>query len=1046
MNRLIAFFAKQRLLGNLFTFFVILVGIYSAITIRREIFPNVTFDIITITTLFPSASPSEVEKLITNPLEQDLQEVDGIKKLTSTSVENRSVIVIQLDPDQTSEAKGKSDVQDVVDRFELPTGAEDPIVTSLESKQSPIIELSLAGKVSDVELRNIAKSYERELELVPGVARVVPRALRDREIWVETDPKKLALYRLSLDEVVSALGRQNVSIPAGTVKPGSASQFEKIVRTLGEFESVEDVEKTVIRANDFGAAIRIRDVAKVFEALEEPTVLTRTNGLPSLTLTVLKKEKADAIELVDAVRKRVQELQSQGDARIQTGFLMDMSMFIRRRISILTGNLVIGLVLVLTILGLLLPFRTAAIVSVGIPFSFLGAMIIFNWTNSSLNLISLIGLIIVTGMLVDDAIVVTDNSVRLMEEGHSPEEAAIKGAQQIWPAVTASVLTTVFAFLPMLFMSGIFGKFIKEIPLGVIAALMISLFEAFLILPQHFAHFMKPTLKAAPGASRPGPLKRALAATTAFWENKMVPMYARALKHVLRFRYAIAIGAIALFAGSLVLASKGMKVVMFPPEGIEIFFVRIETPTGTPLERTAELIRPIEKAIAGLPDHEVDDYLASIGLVQQDPNDPETRRGGEYAQIAVYLPPETDRERTAAQIIEQLRKEIGLPPGLSSVRFDRVRSGPPVGKPVSVGIRGAEYEDILPAAKAMRELVSSIPGVSDIADSYIRGKEELQIRVNGPEAAAAGLSAASIGATLRGAFDGIVATSIQELEDEVDIRVRYPQSARAQESTIEQVLIPNPMGALIPLSSVAKVTRGQGLASYNHESNRREVRVTGDINTDITSATAVARVIQNQLRDFQKRFPNVTIDFGGEEEDTQESFQSLGRAFIIALIGIFMILVAIFRQVLQPVLVVLTIPLGVMSVIWTFFLHGLPLSFMGMLGIIALAGVIVNNAIVFVDFVNQQRAEGADRFQSILAAGKMRIRPIFLTTVTTVSGLLPTAYGLGGLDKFVVPIALALGWGMLFGSILTSIIFPAAIAILDDLHEFLSRLRKRTIN
>lgn len=1042
MNRLIEYFAKQRLFGNLLTFFVILVGIYSAITIRREIFPNVTFDVVTITTIFPAASPEEVEKLITNPLEQDLQEVDGIKKLQSHSVEGRSLIVVQLDPDQTTEEKAKSDIQDVVDRFELPINVERPIVTSLESKQSPIIELSLAGEISDVEMRNLAKHYERELELLPGVARVVPRALRDREIWVETDPRSLSRYRLSLDEIVNALKRQNVSVPAGVMKPETSRDLEKIVRTIGEFKTIPDIENTVIRANDFGVPIRITDVAKVYPALEEPTVLTRTNGKPSQTLTVLKKEKYDAITLVDRVRARVAELQSQTDPRVKASFLMDMSMFIRRRISILTGNLVIGLALVLTILALLLPFRTAAMVAIGIPFSFLGAMIIFNWSNSSLNLISLIGLIIVTGMLVDDAIVVTDNSVRLMDEGMSAEAAAIKGAQQIWPAVVASVLTTVFAFLPMLFMTGIFGKFIKQIPLGVISALLISLFEAFLILPQHFAHFAKPT-KTITTEKRRGPLARALITTASFWDNRIVPAYSTMLGYILRFRYLVAGGALALFVGSLIFAGTAMRIVMFPPEGIEIFFVRVEAPTGTPLERTAELVRPIEAAIAKLPDEELDDYLTSVGLVQQDPNDPETRRGGEYAQIAVYLPPETDRKRTAAQIIEQLRQDIGLPPGLTSVTFNRVRSGPPVGKPVSVGIRGSEYEDILPATHAMRELVTKIPGVMDVSDSYVPGKHELQIRVNGPEAAAAGLSAASIGATVRGAFDGIVATSIQELEDEVDIRVRYPQSARKHESTIEQVLIPNPMGALVPLSSIARVTRGQGLATYDHEANRREVRVTGDIDTKVASATEVARQIQRILPEFQKRFPKVSVDFGGEEEDTQESLRSLAASFIVALIGIFMVLVAVFRQLLQPTLVVLTIPLGIISVIWTFFLHGQPISFMGMLGIIALAGVIVNNAIVFVDFVNQQRAAGSDRITSIIEAGKMRIRPIFLTTATTVFGLLPTAYGIGGLDKFVVPIALALGWGLLFGSILTSVIFPAAIAILDDLELGFMRLKRR---
>ncbi len=380
---------------------------------------------------------------------------------------------------------------------------------------------------------------------------------------------------------------------------------------------------------------------------------------------------------------------------------------------------------------------------------------------------------------------------------------------------------------------------------------------------------------------------------------------------------------------------------------------------------------------------------------------------------------------------------------LPRVTFEQLNQGPPVGKPISLSVRSEEYVDILPAVKILKETLATIAGVTDIQDSYLLGKQELVVKVNGAEAAAAGLSVASIGISVRAAFEGIEATSIRELDEEVQVRVSLPRSAREQESTLRELKIPNPQGQLIPLMSVAKIERGQNLSVYEHEMNRREVKVTAGVDVNTTSALAVNSKLKQLLPELSKGFPKVQVAFGGEDQDTSESMASLGRAFGIAFLAIFLILVFTFGNLLQPLLVVTTIPLGITSVIFAFFVHGRPLSFMGMMGIVALAGVIVNNAIILVDFVNQARSEGTDKLQSILDAAHKRLRPILLTTLTTVVGLMPTAYGIGGTDPFVVPIALALGWGLLFGSVLSTLVFPAGIAILDDIEALQKRLGER---
>ena len=489
MQRIIEFFVRQSLFGNLLSIAVIGLGILSGFLIKREVFPNVNFDVITVVTPFPGASPSEVEKLVTNPIEQDLKEVDGVKRLLSASIENRSGIVLFLDSDQTTEEQAKQDVQDVIDSLEeLPEGTKEPLVTAVKSKQQPIIEVAIAGDIPEMDLRNIAKKLEAELEKVPGVAKVVHRGLRDVEVRVETDVKKLAHYRLSLDDVVAALKRQNLSIPGGVVESSGDQVPEKLVRTVGDFTTPEEIKKTVIRANELGEPLRVGDVAEVFYDLEKSSVVTRTNGLPSLSLTVLKKEKADAIDLVDAVKARMTELKPQLDSRLGVSFINDFSQYIRRRLGILTGNLGIGLAMVLLMLPLLIPFRFSLLIALGEPFAFLGTIMVLYYTGNSINLISMMGLIIVSGILVDDSIVVTENAVSMVEKGADPYTAAVKGTMQIIGPVTASVLTTTVAFLPMAFMSGIFGKFIAQIPLAVVTALGDSWFETFFILPTHIAH------------------------------------------------------------------------------------------------------------------------------------------------------------------------------------------------------------------------------------------------------------------------------------------------------------------------------------------------------------------------------------------------------------------------------------------------------------------------------------------------------------------------------------------------------------------------------
>ncbi len=1049
MNRLIAFFARQRIFGNLLTFFVIVAGYYSMTSIQREVFPNVKFDVINIQTIFQGATPEEMERLVTNVIEQEIKEVDGIKTVRSTSAEGLSDIKIQLNPDETTADKGKDDIQNVIDRLtDLPAGSEKPVVISMETKYQPVVELYLypKGEVlsNPLVLREQARLLEREIKQLKDVAKVQYSGWQDLEFRIEPNLKSLAREHITLEQLITTLQNQNKSTPAGKLE-GQAN--EQLIRTLGEYANQDEIENTVIRANDYGEVLRLKDVASVHFDQARPKVLTQYQGKRAIRMLILQKEKADTIRLMEELRAKLIELKPTLLKDMDASEVNDASSYISRRLNVLNTNLLVGLTLVLLLLSLILPFKVALLVSVGIPFGFLGTMICFLNAGVSLNLISLVGLIIVTGMLVDDAVVVTDNCVRLIDEGLNPEEAAIKGTQQIWPSVCASVLTTIVAFMPLMFMSGIFGKFVKQISYGVILALLISLVEAFVILPGHIAAYIKK--RKTVDSSKTSVGSRFLSITTwtgQAWNEKLLPRYVALMKRLIVARYRTLMIFGLVFVGILFFSKTFMKVVLFPPNGVEIFTIKVKADLGSSLDRTEALLRPINARINEMSPKELLSATTLVGENAYDPMEPGFRRGTEYAYILVFLTPSDSRKRSADTIMEEMRTKVGRPPGFEELQFSRVSSGPPVGKPVSLSVTGKDFSKIRAASEDLKRYLATVKGVKDISDTYALGKEEIRLRIKQKEAVAAGLDATSIGLAVRAAFEGIVATSLRNLAEEVDLRVLLESKARASLQTLSELRVLNRSGQLIPLRNVVEFDKGQGLQVVDHKDYLREVNVAADIDYGVTSSTEANDSVRTYFAEFSKRHPGIGVSFGGEDQDTVEAFQSLGRAFVVAFMAIFLILVMTFQNMSQPLLVMVTIPFGIMAALIAFFLHGWPITFMGGMGIIALGGVIVNNAIVMIDFVNQNRKRGMDSIASILEAASARIRPIFLTTGTTVVGLLPTAYGIGGLDEFVVPIALALGWGLLFGSLMTALIFPVAIAVLDDFVVWLAKRRAKYLN
>lgn len=1037
MKSMIRFFFSQHLFANLVTVMIIAVGAISVLTIRKDLFPKVDFEITVVTAVFPGASPDQVEKLIVNPLEQALREVDGLKKVQSQALDSRAVITVTLDPDARDPEKTNDDIQRAVDQVDdYPADAEKPLVVALESGQTPVVELAVtSASLPELELREAAKYIADELSNVPGVAKVTKDGWRRQEFKILVDQEKMTRNHIALSNVVDRIRAQNVQLPAGELQLPTGREMS--IKTDGEFRDASDILKTSLRTNFEGYGVLVSDVAEVTRGLEKPSILYRTNGESAFKLTIVKKEQADALKTVKAVREAMERVKKNLAPGVETAFINDFTFYLKNRLSTLSGNMIMGIALVCIVLALFLPFRVALVVAVGIPFSMFLAIMTIQYFGYSLNLISLIGLIIVSGMLVDDTIIVTENIFRRLENGQPMAEAVVDGAAEMVAPVTASVLTTVAAFGPMLFMSGIFGKFVFEIPLLVILPLLYSLIEAFIMAPAHIQTIVGNSVKKHVE-------KRNLNANTdrAHWYDRLLPRYRSLIALSVRRRYVV----LSAFVGILILTgvlTTQMRFILFPPEGIYTFFIRVDAEPGASLKEMSGLLAQIEPEIKKLPDTELVDYTSMVGIQQEDPSDPLTKRASHYGQILVNLTPEGTRERTVDAVVAELRERIKAPPGATKLSFSIAQGGPPQGRPISINIFGDDFAGLRTIANSVKETMKTVPGIQDIEDSEVIGKKEVTVRPISSLVSQAGLSNSEIATTVRAAFAGLVASSSRTLDEEIDIRVQLKPPQKNADQQLSDLKIGTTQGNLVPLAKIAKFEEADSRLIIQHEKYKRILNVSASVDLDKTTAIAATKVLQEKLKDVLKDHPTYEIAFAGENEDTAESMQSLVRAFGIAALLIFMILVLTFQSFLQPILVLIALPLGFIGVVFALLIHGKPLSFMSMLGIIALAGVIVNNAIVYIDFFNSRRKDGLDVDDALVDAASTRLRPIILTSLTTVLGLFPTAYGIGGSDGFVATLALALGWGLLFGSCLTVLVFPAILRIVADLQGFGSRVFKR---
>ncbi len=1021
MKSITEFSVKHSMFVNLLSVFLVVAGCVSLFQLKREAFPSVSYEVVTVTTMYRGATPEEVERLVTTPLEKELKEVDDIDEIDSSSSEGLSTIMLTMSPDIKNKRKVVADIQTAVDRvIDLPKDAEEPLVTEILSKNIPVIITSLSGKLPEPELQKFAQTLEDEFMDINGVAQVNRRGFRDREMWVEVDLDKMRNLHVSFAEIRLALANRNIGLPAGKIETGTDVLS---VKTKGEFYTKEEIENVIIRANDAGILLRIKDVAVVLDTFEEENIINKTRGTRSISLIVIKKDKGDTINIVNDVKKAIEEFKFASPEGLNIDTFYDMSFYIKRRLNVVRSNGLIGSLFVIGALFIFLHHIPAILTALGIPIALLTTFWVMNLLGISINLITMFGLVLVLGMLVDDGIIIAENIYRYIEQGVEPREAAIKGANEVMLPVLSTVLTTIAAFSPLMLMSGLIGKFMRGVPIVVCIALTASVIEAFIILPSHMANFVKP-------------IKNHHQTKKGQWLNRLTDRYAGLLGKALKHKYKVCIVTFLLFIASVVTAVKFMPFVLFGGRGIEQFMIRAEAKIGTPLSKTEELIKPVEKLIESMPKDYIDTYATQIGLLQEEGgHDPDVNYGNHLVQITAYLTPDQKRKKGAKEIIEEYRPALSKIEGFQRLYFQEISEGPPVGKPIYVRVRGDDYNVINKITAKIKEYLSTKKGVSDIVDSYKLGNKELHVIVDEERAALADLSVSDVALAVRSAFEGSIATSIKPIraEEEINVRIRLQENQRNKRKILNELLIANRRGNLIPLNKVAKIVEAQGIKTVRHLDGRRFVYVSGEVDNKNITSRKMKALLTKKFKNISSEYPGYSIKYGGEMEETQKSMTSLATAFLLAFLLIFLILATQFNSLVQPFVVMLGIPFALIGVVAALILHGEPFGFFVIMGLVGLTGVVVNDSIVLMDFINKLRLKGMPRYESIMQAGRLRLRPVILTTITTVAGISTVAYGIGGKDPFLQPMALTITWGLVFATILTLIVIPCIYAIIDDI-------------
>jgi multidrug efflux pump subunit AcrB len=1048
----LAWFARNHVAANLLMLLIMVSGFMTILTIKVEFFPEMSVDVITVSVPYLGASPSEVEQGVALRLEEAVDSVDGIKRISSTSAEGFCIVTIEAD--EYADTKDVLDnVKAEVDRIiTFPEETEKPIITELTTRQQ-VLNLVLYGNASEKVLKELANEVRDELTAKDNISQANVVAVRNYEISIEVSEENLRRYGLSFDQVAGAVKRSSLDMPGGSIK---TSGGEILFRAKGQKYYGSEFEKTIVLTRSDGTQIRLGDIAKVIDGFEDSDVSTRFDGQNAAIIQVFRVGDQGALDISNTIIEYVENKQQSLPAGISIASWYDTSVMLRSRMNLLKRNAVIGLILVFLCLTLFLDLRLAFWTTMGIPISFLGAFWLMPVFDISINMMSLFAFIMSLGLVVDDAIVVGENIFSYRQQGMSPIPAAIKGVKEMAAPVTMAVLTTVFAFLPLMYTKGMMGKILRVIPLIVISVLMVSLVEALLILPAHLSTG-KIARKNNSKKRRFGSMHLAIGTTL---EKFINGPFVRLATAAVRLRYVTLACGIAIFLSTVGLIVGGyIKFTFFDAVEADNMIAMLTMPQGTPLEQTREIVKKMEAAAEQVR-REVDSLrpgqpsifkhtLTVIGdhptMRMQGPGS--VSAGGvsaaHLAEVNVELLSGEQRgEISSVEQTNRWRQLVGEIPGADNLRF--MSEFKSIGEDINVELAHDDFDTLLAAVDQLKMILKDYQGVSDITDSFEPGKREIKLALK-DTGRTLGLTLADLARQVRQGFYGEQAQRIQRGKHDIRVMVRYPEDERTSLADIENMRIRLPNGTQIPFNTVADVKYGRGYANIRRVDRKRVVNVSGDVDEEVANSEEINRdLAQNILPDLMRRYPGLTSRFSGAQRERNESLGSLRVNFVIAMLAIYGLLAVQFRSYAQPVIVMSAIPFGIVGATMGHLLMGFNLSILSLFGIVALCGVVVNDSLIMIDLINRERRSGIELGQVIRDSVTRRFRPIMLTTMTTFLGLLPMLLEKSLQAQFLIPMAISLAFGIVFATMITLLLVPSLYMILEDVKALPATLRRKT--
>lgn len=1037
---MIEWFTKNGVAANLLALVIVIGGMVAILsTVKIELFPQFSMDTITVSVPFLGAAPEEVEENINMRIEERIQDLEGIKELRSTAVEGQGTVSVEIEKGYDSR-KLLDDIKSRVDAIDtFPEEAEQPVVEELLIKRE-VLAVSLYGDADEGTFKLLGEEVRDELLEFPNITQVEIVGVRDYEISVEVSEDALRRYGITFDQVVRAIQNSSIDLPGGSIKSQGG---EILLRTKGQAYKSKEFEAIVLLTEQDGTRVTVGDIATVVDGFTDNPLELMTNGKAGVDLVISEVGDQSPLDIAETVKEYVANKEHQLPAGISISVWRDSSYYLLGRLNMLIDNALIGLILVLVVLTLFLRPSLAFWVMLGIPISFLGTFLIMPWVGISINLISLFGFILVLGIVVDDAIVVGESVFTEFQKNGPSVESSIRGAHIVAVPVTFAVLTTAVAFTPLLTLPGFTGKFLGAIPMVVIPTLLFSLVESKLILPYHLS------------LCRVGEHKRDKINVFQRFQRKVADglewhvehQFRPLLRLCLNNRYLTLSAFIAIFALVISLVVGGrIKLTFFPPVPSDYIAVLLTYPDGTPEEVTRKGMQQVEDALNRvIAEAKADgrenpvEYIQTVLGVHAFGGGPGGTQGSanesHLGQIVVELSKSEDRENAsdgAVTMANTWREYVGEIPGIKELEFNAEAAGGQ-GEPIDVKLTGSSLEELRLVANEIKGQLRSYDGIFDIRDNLADGQKEIKLEIK-PSAEALGLTQLDLGRQVRQAFYGAEAQRVQRGRDDIRVMVRYPREERESIGNLESMRIRTPEGREVPFSAVAEANVGLGYAAINREDRRRVVNVFADADKQKIDLEIVKGDLENKIiPEVLAKYPGVQSEFGGESKEVADTVASLLRSVGLAALIMYALLAIPFKSYLQPFIVMAVIPFGFVGAILGHMVLGHPISMLSIFGIIALSGVVVNDSLVLVDFINRKRAEGMPLLEAVWDAGANRFRPILLTSLTTFFGLCPILMETSLQAQFLIPMAISLSFGILFATFITLILVPSIYLVLEDI-------------